>query len=143
MRSYFKAQGLTLAQQDLWMKSCHPQFRAKRGQGAMISWSGPVRPTPVSDTYSIRITYAFSKRPRIDIIAPRLTLAEGAAKLPHVYENDDLCLYYPRYGEWNQNKTIAQYVVPWISLWLMFYETWLATGKWLGGGIEHGNGSKG
>jgi hypothetical protein len=31
---------------------------------------------------------------------------------------------------------IADTIVPWAALWLVFYEYWLATGLWLGGG-EH------
>jgi hypothetical protein len=27
-------------------------------------------------------------------------------------------------------------IVPWISEWLMYYELWLSTGEWLGGGIH-------
>ncbi|MDY0295864.1 MAG: hypothetical protein RB296_00975 [Acidobacteriota bacterium] len=33
---------------------------------------------------------------------------------------------------------IAKTIVPWASEWLIFYELWLATGEWLGGGIHAG-----
>jgi hypothetical protein len=32
--------------------------------------------------------------------------------------------------------TIAEYIVPWIAEWLLYYETWLAIGEWLGGGAH-------
>ncbi len=32
--------------------------------------------------------------------------------------------------------TLADTILPWASLWLFYYEVWLATGEWVGGG-EH------
>ncbi|MGH8092034.1 MAG: hypothetical protein ACREIF_00990 [Chthoniobacterales bacterium] len=32
---------------------------------------------------------------------------------------------------------LADTIVPWTSRWLYFYEIWLATGEWMGGGIPH------
>lgn len=29
---------------------------------------------------------------------------------------------------------IANTILPWTSLWLYYYEIWLGTGKWEGGG---------
>jgi hypothetical protein len=69
----------------------------------------------------------------VKIIDPCLERLEGE-RLPHVYENDELCLYYP--GEWSGKSHIADTIIPWISEWLLHYEIWLATGEWQGGG-EH------
>ena len=38
---------------------------------------------------------------------------------------------YPRI-----TKLISNTIIPWTIEWLYFYELWLATGEWLGGG-EH------
>lgn len=35
--------------------------------------------------------------------------------------------------------TLADTIIPWTLDWLMHYEFWLATGKWRGGGVEHGD----
>jgi hypothetical protein len=32
---------------------------------------------------------------------------------------------------------VATTIMPWLLLWLTFYELWLATGVWLGGGTVH------
>ena len=45
-----------------------------------------------------------------------------------------ICLY--RYSEFNVYKLLADTIIPWTVEWLYFYELWLATGEWLGGG-EH------
>jgi hypothetical protein len=37
---------------------------------------------------------------------------------------------------------IATTIIPWLSLWLYYYEVWHATGEWMGGGIEHGDATK-
>lgn len=66
-------------------------------------------------------------------------MAEGQAKLPHVYSTVDqkICLYYPKIGEWKETMFIAKTLVPWASEWLFFYEIWVLTGEWRGGGIHH------
>jgi hypothetical protein len=67
-------------------------------------------------------------------------LAAGHAKLPHVFRENDLCLYLT--GEWRPDLKISEYILPWISFWLFFYEVWLLTGEWLGGGHEPTTGTK-
>jgi hypothetical protein len=101
-----------------------------------------VQPSPLSDTYTVRVRYVKDKAPLILVVSPTLKMREGAASIPHTYVGTKLCLYYPDYEEWSSDKYIAETIVPWISLWLLYYEGWLATGEWLGGGIEHGNGEK-
>jgi len=68
---------------------------------------------------------------------PETRITRWRAIVPHTYIGDCLCLYYPDYDEWTSAMYIAETIVPWISLWLMYYEAWLATGEWLGGGIKH------
>lgn len=135
-------QRLTNAQQHQRIKTLHPQFSCKVFSHRKVSWVGTIQPTEISYTYDVRIIYESFKRPKIQIIRPKLNLPNGKIKLPHVYIKDELCLYYPKYGEWNSQKYIAETIIPWISLWLFYYEGWLMTGKWFGGGIEHGDGVK-
>ena len=33
---------------------------------------------------------------------------------------------------------LSETIIPWAIEWLKYYELWRITGKWLGGGIEHG-----
>lgn len=120
------------------MKLFHPQFRVTRSTPAERVWKGDVTPTALSDTYEIAIQYKLGSQPRIDVISPKLILAVGADELPHTYPDEGLCLYYPKAGEWHPGRAIADYIVPWITMWLTFYEGWLATSTWHGGGIEHG-----
>ena len=44
-----------------------------------------------------------------------------------------ICSFMPR-EDWDSSMLIADTVVPWTVEWLMFYEIWLISGKWQGGG---------
>lgn len=95
---------------------------------------GTLRPTATSDSYTVRLEQRNSGRPRVSVLRPELQLALGKARLPHVFEENDLCLHLP--GDWHSYLRIADWIIPWASLWLFFYEVWLRTGEWLGGGHE-------
>ena len=128
---------MPLIKQRERMSSRHPQFAVKHYSSRRIVWEGIVQPTPLSEDYRARIEYNFNCHPVVRILSPALQLVPGASELPHTYKDDDLCLYYPKNGEWRSEFMIADYIVPWITMWLFFYEIWLATGEWRGGGTEH------
>jgi hypothetical protein len=72
------------------------------------------------------------------VLTPHLpSLAEGR-KIPHVFQQDPtrLCLYLPRSGEWAPNMWISETFVPWSFLWLYYFEDWLFTSEWKGGGVH-------
>lgn len=131
-----------MPQQHQRMSARHPQFRLLGLRPNLAEWQGTVRPLPLSETYTLRIRYKKYEGPEVWVISPALKLYEDAASIPHTYVGDYLCLHYPDYKEWSSDKYVAETIVPWISLWLVYYEGWLATGKWLGGGIEHGGGKR-
>jgi hypothetical protein len=123
------------------MEAKFPQFQCHLFRNTGI-WIGLLQPTPRSPQYTVRIKYTLKRYPRITVVDPPLELAEGKKFLPHTYQPDNrLCLYFPPSGQWSSNKLLADHIVPWISEWLYYYEIWVFTGKWLGGGIEH-NGPK-
>jgi hypothetical protein len=99
-----------------------------------LVWMGELTPTEYSATYEVLIDYQVGKAPLVYVARPRLQLLEGQA-LPHVYPLNTLCLFLGN-REWHESIPIADTLVPWASEWLLFYELWLATGEWLGGG-EH------
>lgn len=94
-----------------------------------------LQPSRHSDIYKIKIKYKVSdKAPKAWLISPDLKKYEG--KLPHhTYGKDDyghyqLCVYYPKDKNWNQQMFIADSFIPWICTWLNAYEYWLITGEW-------------
>jgi hypothetical protein len=128
-------QPCTMAQQIGSMSTGHPQLRTKLKRNKVI-WGGPWCPSALSENYTIRVTYEFRQRPRIAILNPTLRLAFGCEKLPHTYPDGqyDICVHLPE--EWNSRLLIVNTIMPWISQWLRFYEYWVQTGSWEGGG-EH------
>ena len=69
----------------------------------------------------------------------KLKFYRNKKQLPHVYSTSKqrLCLFFPNGKEWNRSHLISETIIPWASEWLYYYELWLITGEWLGGGTEH------
>jgi hypothetical protein len=130
---FFKAQTLSFARQSWRMSVIHPDFKAKRTR-KVISWMGTLQPSPISDTYTVKIDYTLPNRPKAWVIQPKLRCADSATKIPHTFFDGSVCLH--ERGEWTPNMFIAETIVPWLSFWLLHYEFWLATGTWHGGGHE-------
>ena len=126
-------------QQFAMLKSCYKNSKGRLTADGFI-WLCELKPTPLSDTYTIKIMYKSDEFPRTFVVSPNpLPLALGAKRLPHTYKSPKqrLCLFYPAYREWKPSMPIATTIVHWAIQWLFYYELWRFTGKWYGGG--HGN----
>src|SRR2546429_118211 len=95
---------------------------------------GTLQPSPRSDLYEVEIVYEIPCRPHIQVVTPRLTTWGDLKRQPHTFRDGSLCVHQAH--EWHGNKLIAETIIPWTCLWLAFYETWLATGCWLGEGTH-------
>jgi hypothetical protein len=115
-----------------------------RGRGAVrrseLTWDFDARPTPLSRTYSVRLKYRKGGLPEVLVVSPDLNALAGDRRLPHVYSTKPvrLCLYYPSSQEWTSTQSIADTLVPWTYLWLAYFEDWLLTDEWKGGGKHPG-----
>lgn len=101
-----------------------------------LVWEFLAQPSPIGREYRVKITYANRTSPKVYVCSPDLhELAEGR-KIPHLYslQPPRLCLYFPHSGEWDSSMPIADSIVRWTFLWLYFFEDWLATDVWKGGG---------
>lgn len=116
---------LSLAVQDLHIRRRFPSFNAEKGNGQWI-WRGMLQPQGSSPVYQVSIRYRQGHTPTVRVHSP--TLATNA---PHRYPGGDLCLYWPREWQWRGDELIAETILPWTASWLLFYELWLDTGKWL------------
>jgi hypothetical protein len=122
---------LTLAQQEALLRDRYPEGRPFLSRGALI-WVGKVRPTGWSATYELLIDHRPPHHPLVYVVRPRLE-ARAGERLPHVYSLNTLCLYLGE--EWDGAHPLTD-LVGWASEWCFFYEVWLATGKWQGGGLH-------
>ena len=132
MRKYWK-DNLAIPVQYANVKKEYPQFKTSILKDSLLI-KGDLQPTPRSCTYQFKIRYYVGKRPKIKITNPELKRNFKNEKIPHVYSGNELCLYYQQYKEFDSKCKISDYIIPWISLWLYYYEIWHITGEWLGGG---------
>lgn len=121
-----------------FLTSEFPKGEVKSESLRHLIWEMNIVPTPNSVTYRVRIDYTLGASPRVYVIDPPfLKRAEGYNRLEHVYDDNkqQICLFYS--GEWKPTMLLSRTIIPWASEWLLFYELWVNTGEWLGGGIEH------
>jgi hypothetical protein len=97
---------------------------------------GILQPTSRSEAYTVEIKFHILKPIQVRVISPILSKNEKGENIPHMYSQENLCLYMPKYDEFTRKMYISDTIIPWISLWLYYYEIWHATNEWLGGG-EH------
>jgi hypothetical protein len=100
-----------------------------------LAWTGKLRPTPFSDEYAISLTYNLNDTPVV-VVPDRVPHWRGRNRPPHLHSDGSLCLYYPPAREWRRDMLLGDTILPWSAEWLLHYELWLATGKWMGGGIH-------
>jgi hypothetical protein len=103
-----------------------------------LVWRYQTSPSPLSRLYSVRIEYRQGSSPRVFADEPDLVALAGDRRLPHVYEQcpPRLCLYLPDCGEWCPWMRIDATIVQWVSLWLFYFEEWLVSNEWKGGGLH-------
>ena len=117
-------------------KKYYPQtiVQCKKGKVALTL---TLKPTPSSINYTIKL---FAKQGssivNVFVVNPKVDLFENGKKVPHLYSDGSLCLFYPKNNELSYSDLWSQTLIPWTSLWLFYYEIWKETGEWLGGGIH-------
>ena len=127
---------LTAAQQFFILK----RNAVSRGEGTLrrrgLVWEFLATPSPLSRTYHVKIEYDEYSSPSVFVIDPDLHVLADNRKLPHVYADHPphLCLYLPGTKEWSSDLLIATTTVPWTYLWLFYFEEWLLSNEWKGGG---------
>jgi hypothetical protein len=129
-----KPKPILLGQQIASMEEKYPGFRCKWSSNRMIC-TGMLKPTDLSRQYTIDVSYSLESPPTVQVITPELITIENK-KIPHIYKDGSLCLFYSKNKEWTRQNLISETIIPWTSLWLYYYEIWLATGEWLGNGID-------
>jgi len=132
-----KSKKISISVQAAIAKRFFPDSKVTINRNKLV-WKGTLKPTPLSDSYDIKLEYKEGYHPCIYVINKKLELYPGKDSLPHVYSTECqwLCVYYRKAREWTSQQLIAETIIPWTSEWLYHYEFWLATGKWHGKGIH-------
>lgn len=109
----------------------------------LVNWvEFNLQPTPLSRIYKILLVYIQGYTPYVYVLNPSLSeLKKTDQAIPHLYDHQryKLCLHYPYTNDYNHNEEIGQQYIPWIKHWLYYFEEWLYSGEWKGGGIEPGD----
>lgn len=140
---------IPIGHQVIGLQKYWPQGRTKIIDcNRTLLWSGDIQPSPFSRTYEVILRYSLGGKPTVIVVNPDLSLLAKGESIPHIYPDDSqikgtvICLYLPsgknnNIAQWHPTiHFLAETIMPWTSLWLYYYEYWLLTGKWEGGG-EH------
>lgn len=143
-KDYIPKKAIRLFDQMMTLRAAYPSASCELHNGTLF-WIGKVKPTPLSREYDVALTYTGSQAPRVWVIGEGLQKMDDP-DFPHKYDIDvknnmvEICLY--RYREFTKEKFLANTIIPWTVEWLYFYEIWLATGEWCGGGKHPGQPSE-
>ena len=131
MAGRIRRRDLKVSEQRADMRNNCPQFVPRRSDEGLV-WTGLLKPTPLSETYTIEIIYRRRHYPQVWVRQPTLRVKVEDYKVVHIFREGCLCLHAEE--EWKPWMTISSTLVPWAAEWLLYYELWLATGQWHGGG---------
>ena len=100
-------------------------------QTGKVTWVTVITPSALSRDYVVRLSYRQGGVPEVFVDEPDLSLLADGDRLPHVYSQVParLCLYLPGTREWTAVDAFDDTVLPWATLWLYYFEDWLAGGK--------------
>jgi hypothetical protein len=127
-----------------------PHFKLTERIDQSATWEGILAPD--KREHLVRVRYRVpmilenitltDAQPRVQVIKRKLErhpdYEEGP--IPHVYKSEldpslpYLCLFSPSLREWDVDDLLAETTIFWANEWLYFYEGWLVTKKWRGGG---------
>ncbi len=133
-----RRRGLSVAQQYVLLRDRSP-FRGDGGvKKGVLTWTYSVRPSPIGRLYTLLLRLKDRDLPSVIVRTPDLNALAAGKKLPHVYREQppELCLFRPSKWEWSEADKLIDTIVPWSVEWLHYFEIWLRTGQWVGGG-EH------
>lgn len=97
------------------------------------------------NSYRCRLTmFQCGRHPQMHVIAPNLNQLAKDKSLPHIYPKNSfqgvfLCLWYAKTNDYVQGMPLAETYIPWTIEWLQYFEEWLYSGKWDGGGFHKGD----
>lgn len=130
----------TAAEQLASLNHYFPSGRMIALRRDYFEWTIQMHPTEISQEYRMLLRYSGSEsRPaKIYVLEPKIQEPKSILDI-HMFSDKSLCLYYPSDDaskKWSKEKLISQTLMPWAAEWLFYYEVWLATGNWEGGGVH-------
>jgi hypothetical protein len=125
---------MSLLRQAFALRSTFPESQVSV-HGDTLTWIGQLRPSELSAPYTARITYTLRNYPQVRVLDP--PIIDEHEFVPHVYNTGDLCVYDDH--DWSPRLLLIDSIVAWTIEWLLFWELFLATGRWFGDGPDDGS----
>lgn len=135
-RTYPRQKSIRLIDQMIALKRAYPEACCDICRDVLY-WSGKMCPSPLSQTYTVRLKYKLKMYPCVTVQGQNLQKLDDP-ELPHKFHVDkekqliEMCLFLS--PDFNSRMLLADTVIPWAVEWLYHYEIWLATNEWCGGG---------
>ena len=116
-----------------------PESRIERRGGKELWFYVQVAPGRFGRLYACLLKLSpDSRKPELLVVKPDLQELAAGKRIPHIYPHKGrgtkLCLWWPRGREWVPQMSLRETYVPWTAEWLLYFEDWLLTGEWAGGG---------
>lgn len=137
--NHWKLRKKTLAEQMFSLKRGFPDSICRIEKHKTLVWQGCLCPSPLSNTYPVTLNYSLGSRPKICVSSSNIKKISDP-DFPHVFHKDEktntveICLAYG--DDFNGGMLLSDTYIPWAIEWLYYYEIWLATGTWNGGGLH-------
>jgi len=112
----------------------------RRGR-ELIYWFN-VSPSEFGRTYRCRLRVTpDAQTPEVLVVSPDLRKLAAGDTVPHIYPHvgpeTKLCLWWPKQREWVPQLSLSDTFISWTTQWLWYFEDWLFTREWAGGGAPH------
>ncbi|EKO3968828.1 hypothetical protein EF707_06245 [Vibrio fluvialis] len=132
------------------LKALQEQYPIGKGRitkgktGLQLEWRQEVQPSKLSRKYRILIRWSGVKDiPLVEVIEPDLRKLSNGKRSPHEFYSKGSCkpclMFNSRKSsEWTSSMLISETIVPWALEWLFYWELWLSSGEWEGGGVHPG-----
>ncbi|RQO36446.1 hypothetical protein DBR37_09050 [Herminiimonas sp. KBW02] len=130
----------TLAERAWELRQLHlPDSRVELRGGRELIFYFAVSPSDYSRLYQCTLHIKMGDPfPWVVVRSPDLHALTIDKIIPHIYpyegKGTKLCLWWPSGHEWNQQMKLRETYIAWTVEWLSYFEDWLATGIWEGGG---------
>ncbi len=130
---------ITLAEQMLALRQSYPGAECFIVGHKKLVWKGALRPSALSNTYPVVLECSIGYKPKVFVSGDGIKKIDEPG-FPHIFHRDreknkiELCLCYG--DDFTSDMLIAETYIPWAIEWLYYYEIWLVTGEWCGGGIH-------
>ncbi|MDR3404777.1 MAG: hypothetical protein P4L99_19895 [Chthoniobacter sp.] len=120
--------------EKLLLRRHFPQFDVKL-VGNRLTARGTMTTEQNGSKYVIQLGLQPRNDPTVRILRPDIPVDQKV----HIHSSGNLRLFDWREQKWQKGWHLHETIIPWTAEWLMFYELYLLTGKWLGKSAEHGN----